>query len=94
MPLHVVWSASVAPSSLNHCSAVQCAAGLYRGVRANTEQTCLVRRLFLVPGCNEVRVVGSTDAPASWIHIRSLGSPRCLSLQAQNAIGVTIDFTR
>jgi hypothetical protein len=57
MPLHVVWSAFVAPSSPNHCIAVPCAAGLYRGVRANTEQTCLVRLSFLVPGGNEVRVV-------------------------------------
>jgi hypothetical protein len=32
-----------------HSAAVSHAVGLYRGVRANTEQTCLVRRPFLVP---------------------------------------------
>jgi hypothetical protein len=52
MPLHVVWSAYVAPSLPNHCIAVPCTAGLYRGVRANTEQTCLVWLPFLVPGCD------------------------------------------
>jgi hypothetical protein len=40
---HVVWSADSGPSSRDHSAAVPGAAGLYRGVRANTEQTCLVR---------------------------------------------------
>jgi hypothetical protein len=37
------------PLSLNHCTVVPRAAGLYRGVRVNTEQTCLVGLPFLVP---------------------------------------------
>jgi hypothetical protein len=52
-----------------------------------------VRLSFLVAGCNEVRVLARPTHRPSWIHIRSLGSLRCSSLQAQNATGATIDST-
>lgn len=50
MPLHAIWSMPIALSPLNHSTAVSRATGLYRGVRANTEQTCLVRLPVLIRG--------------------------------------------
>lgn len=95
MPLHAVWSAPVAPSSLNHCTAVPRTAGLYRGVRANT-QTCLVRLPFLVPGCNEVRVVGSTDdtgrrgSPSGALRRAAVRCSRCRTpLATADSTGLT-----
>jgi hypothetical protein len=62
MPLHVIWSVPIAPCSLNDSAAVSFATGLYRGVRANTEQTCLVRLSVLIRGwrrgeCSRARLL-------------------------------------
>jgi hypothetical protein len=69
MPLHAIWPAPIAPSSINHSTAVPRAAGLYRGVRANTEQTFLVRSPVLIRGCRrgEGCKWGSTAWPTTTV---------------------------
>jgi hypothetical protein len=69
---------------LNHSTAVSRAVGLYRGIRANAEQTCLVRPSVVTGGCCGAE--GCTWPSRAWPMmpaVASVGSARsgCMSLR-------------
>jgi hypothetical protein len=80
MPLHVIWSVPIAPSSLNDSTAVSRATGLYRGVRANTEQTCLVRLPVLIRGWRR------GECSTAWLLSAILLSETTLGRDARSAL--------